>query len=296
MKQFVVKTIILILAVLATVILLKFLLPHEKNYNSAMVDKLELLKINQNKRKIVLIGGSSVGWGLSARQIENALDITTINLGHHAGFGLVDYQDFIISCIGKDDIVVFSPEWEFYNEPNFNDNATLQDLHANLNYWSITNRSKFDRYKSQLISKLSFSIFSINDTGNEIGPYIYECLNQNGDVISHCGLSPTGPKKYRIDFSNVNVRLFVSTFKFLSKSKFVIMFPPTQKSVYDDNIILFEKIQMDLSKSKLNYLDSIKSNVYSDSEFFDAQYHLKCESAQKRTEKLIRYLQTQVAN
>lgn len=250
-----------------------------------MVDKLEILQKNKAKQKIILIGGSSVGFGLSAEKIQKATNITTINLGHHAGFGLLDYQEFIISCINPNDIIIFSPEWKFYNNPDFYDIATLNNLHTNTTYLKITKKSLFTKTKSVLGRKISLSIFKNHDLNK---PYIYNCFNKNGDVISHCDIKSRKLVKYKVDFANFDLDLFNAKFQYISKARCILLFPPTQESVYKMYKKSFDDLQMAISKSKLDYIDLILSNVYNETDFFDAAYHLKCEIKNKRTEKVIK--------
>jgi len=286
MKSFLFKFIILFSIIIIFTFGLKFLLPHKKNYNSAMVDKLELLKKNKSKQKILLIGGSSVGWGLSAEQIQKATNITTINLGHHAGFGLIDYQEFIISNLTPNDLIIFSPEWEFYNNPEFYDSATLDDLYTNDKYLNLTQKSLFIKIKSILLKEISFS----KKEHNSDNPYIYNCINKNGDIISHCGLDPKGPKSYNVDLSHFNLEFFSKKFKYISQCKCILLFPPTQKSIFEKNKKSFNNLQSTIEKSNILYLDSIAFNVYDENEFYDAEYHLQCEIKKLRTEKVIKYI------
>jgi hypothetical protein len=287
MKSFLIKSFTLLTIITISTIWLKYLLPFEKNYNSAMVDKLELLQKNKAKQKILLIGGSSVGWGLSAEQIQNATSITTINLGHHAGYGLLDYQDFIISCLTPNDIIIFSPEWEFYDNPDFFDTATLEDLHKNITYLKITNKSLFTKVNSLFLRNISFSSTKVQDQNN---PYIYNCLNKNGDVVSHCGIKPKGPHPYQIAFSNVDMKLWIAKFKYISKANCILLMPPTQKLIYEKNKLSFNSLQLILNKCNLNYVDRIIDNIYEEIDFFDATYHLKCEIRTQRTAKCIEFI------
>lgn len=287
MKQFLIKVSFFLIGVISITIGLKFTLPIKKDYNSAMVDKLEMLRKNKNKRKIVLIGGSSVGWGLSAKQIEKATKIATINLGHNAGFGLIDYQDYIISCLTPHDIVIFSPEWYFYENPEFYNPGILNNLYRNTRYLQITNKPISTQIKWALTRKNSFRKSNKTDKNN---PYRYDCLNENGDVTSHYNLKAKGAKKYTVNLTNVDLNKFKSTFKYLDRSHCVLLFPPTQKMIYKENETTFEKLQISISHSNFNYIDSIKSNIYDEGDFFDNQYHLKGEINKKRTEKVIDYI------
>jgi hypothetical protein len=285
MKKFLFKSVFLATVITLSTIGIKYLLPFEKNYNSAMVDKLGILQKNKAKQKIILIGGSSVGWGLSAEKIQKATNITTINLGHHAGFGLLDYQEFIISCLNPNDIIIFSPEWNFYDKPDDYDTATLDDLYTNTTYLKITKKSLFTKIKSTLLRKISLSTNKNHDPDN---PYVYNCFNKNGDVISHCGIKSRKPNKYKVDFAHFDLELFKAKFKYISKARCILLFPPTQESVYKMYKKSFDDLQMAISISKLGYIDLIPSNVYNETDFFDAEYHLKCEIKNKRTEKVIK--------
>ena len=152
MKLFL-KNIILFLFLLVSFFMIsKIILPNrEKNYNSAFVDKLKILQLNKSNKKILLIGGSGIGWGISAELIERETGVKTINLGHNAAFGLIDYQSFIISNINKDDIIIFSPEWIFYNNPTFYDKATLSDLiRYNQEYRVLLNKDNFSSFFTKI--------------------------------------------------------------------------------------------------------------------------------------------------
>ena len=52
----------------------------------------------------------------------------------------------------------------------------------------------------------------------------------------------------------------------------------------------FDYLQITISKSHLDYVDLITSNIYNEMDFFDSAYHLKCEIKNKRTEKVIKYI------
>ena len=82
MLRFIKKVLFVLIAILAIFLALRFytMQYRAKNYVSAFVDKLQILEKNKNNRKIVLIGGSSVGFGISAEMIEQQTGIKTINL------------------------------------------------------------------------------------------------------------------------------------------------------------------------------------------------------------------------
>ena len=125
--NFITKTLIFLL--LPTFVLF-FLSPitliyaQSNNYLSNINLIHNALKIN--RRKLVLLGGSNLGWGVNSIYLEETIGIDVINYGLHAGLGL----DFLLSdlnrFINNNDIVVIALEYEHFND-NFHkgDQETL---------------------------------------------------------------------------------------------------------------------------------------------------------------------------
>jgi len=66
-----------------------------------------------------LLGGSSLGWGVSAERITKVIGIETINGGIHAGMGYEGMYDLNRGYISKDnDLIVISPEYELLKNSN----------------------------------------------------------------------------------------------------------------------------------------------------------------------------------
>ena len=289
MKKFTSRLSLVVFLSLSNVIFLKMTVSGTiKNYNSTFVDKLKILELNKNKNKIILIGGSSVGWGISAEQIEHITGIKTINLGHHAGYGLMDFQDFILKNINPNDIIIFSPEWCFYENPEQYDTATLDDLMINNFEYGVLTNNLYAQFKSVLLR--DFSILKSNKTEVRL-PYSYRCINKNGDVVSHCGLKPIGHTDYEVRLNQFDMSKFIHTFPYLSRPNTLLLFPPTQKAIFKRHLKHFTMVESILSTSELKIIDTIKENVYDEADFFYSEYHLKCEMKKDRTNKIILAIQ-----
>ena len=83
------------------------------SYLMAVPDNyLRLTQSQDTPQRIVFLGGSSMGWGVSAEYIEQELGIPALNLGVHAGIGYKNilslYQDYLSP---DRDIIVVSPEY-----------------------------------------------------------------------------------------------------------------------------------------------------------------------------------------
>jgi len=82
--------------------------------------------------KIVVIGGSSLAFGLDAKLLSETLGKPVINFGLYATLGTKVMMDYAKDAIGEGDIVVIAPEmdaqtWSLY----FNVEATWQALDGN---------------------------------------------------------------------------------------------------------------------------------------------------------------------
>lgn len=261
-----------------------------QNFYSVYSNKLKMLSAIKAQRKIVLIGGSSVGFGISAKQIEQATGIKTINMGQGAGLGLLDARDYILNNITKNDIIIFSPEWAFYEKPSFTDAAVLDNfIHNNPEYGVIINRPT---YVMQSAFSAIYS-YEFNNAGKkdkmseDLPPYVYNCINESGDIISHCGLKRIGPKPYLINLKKFDLKKFLEAFSFVGNHNTLIVFPPTQQPLFKKYGADLRRVENTLRTHKLNVVNNVTDNVYPDSSFFDAEYHLTCENRTIRTKIVI---------
>ena len=67
--------------------------------------------------RIILVGGSSLGWGVSSEILTQNLGILTLNSGIHAGVGYRNYFRNIEDVLDKEhDLIVISPEYSIVSE------------------------------------------------------------------------------------------------------------------------------------------------------------------------------------
>lgn len=84
-------------------------LTYKESYYAALPVKYD--RINQVKgEKIVVIGGSSVAFGIDSKLIEEELGMPCVNFGLYAALGLKPMLDLSIDAIDKGDIVIIAPE------------------------------------------------------------------------------------------------------------------------------------------------------------------------------------------
>ena len=69
------------------------------------------------QERIILVGGSSLGWGVSSEVLTKNLGILTLNSGIHAGVGYRNFFRNIEDVLDKDrDLIVISPEYSIVSK------------------------------------------------------------------------------------------------------------------------------------------------------------------------------------
>lgn len=84
-------------------------LTYKESYYAALPIKYD--RIHQVEgEKVVVIGGSSVAFGIDSKLMEKELGMPCVNFGLYAAFGLKPMLDLSIDAIGEGDIVIIAPE------------------------------------------------------------------------------------------------------------------------------------------------------------------------------------------
>jgi len=119
MKQFIIHLLIISLCVVLVFTLLIGLIVcgapnvYDSTYQSVMQRKYDAL-IQTNEPKIIIIGGSSAGFGIDEEMIEEATGYPVVNLGLHAGFGGVVPLELSKANINSNDIILLAFEWDWF--------------------------------------------------------------------------------------------------------------------------------------------------------------------------------------
>lgn len=80
----------------------------------ALTVKRHLLRAMADKRKVLLVGGSSVWFGLDAGQVQQELGIDTLNLGLHAMHPLDRLVSDVRTDVKSGDIIIMQLEYDYY--------------------------------------------------------------------------------------------------------------------------------------------------------------------------------------
>lgn len=157
---------------------------YKESYYAALPMKYD--RIKQLKReKLVVIGGSSVAFGVDSKLVEQELKMPCVNFGLYAAFGLKPMLDLSVDAIGEGDIVVIAPE---LSSQMFSDyvgyDFLLQacegrsDMAVDLGISYVTGfLSKFPAYIEEAHELRSLGGLKVN------GIYAFSSFDAYGDIV-----------------------------------------------------------------------------------------------------------------
>jgi len=103
-------------SIYVTVFLVQLGVPTTAEYwlHDAQVVKDYLLKTQTENKKVLIVGGSSVWFGIDAGELEKTLGVTSINLGLHAMLPLDRLIKQVGPALRRGDTVIMPLEYEYY--------------------------------------------------------------------------------------------------------------------------------------------------------------------------------------
>lgn len=262
-----------------------------------IVDKIELVKntMKSDKKRIILIGGSNVAFGINSQLIQEELndEYEIINFGVHAGAGLKYYLDIVKPYVKDNDIIVLLPEYEhFFNESFYGGDVLIEMIEF---YPQSIKTLSFKQIKGMANN---FNLYLFSDKikrllEHEVDPPNYKRFNEKGDLISHLdkeGIDITkldkilnGKREY-----NSNAISYINSFSKELETKnvkVVFDFPPIPENMYEVepyNLIqekLYSDLDIEIIGDKENY-------IYPANYFYDTCYHLLKEGREIRSNQL----------
>ncbi len=275
----------------------------KSNTWAAIIDKHTRLD-TLSSPKIVLVGGSNIMFGLSAKMLEDTFKIPAENLGLGGALGLNFMLNEALPSVKKGDIIIVSTEY-FLDKGDNNVLLFMSDIFPPAKKL-LTFDSKIDEFRAKLLYK----IFSIRNAfllpANDIHENIDDktnvhfrgAFNKQGDIMSHINNPlPTYLKDKTIFNSkqdyNEGIKVlnrFAEKIK-LKGAKVFFTFPAQPQSVYDQNKAVFDDLAKNMEqKGKFKVLDTPEKMVLPDSLFFDTVNHPRAIGRDIRTQRLIESL------
>jgi hypothetical protein len=310
MKIFIFKSAIFISIIILSCFLIRslnqFFPPSKNDYLAAMIDKHARLKSLAPPR-IILVGGSSLAFGINSEEIESQTGLPVINMGLHAGLGLQNILNEMRGEIKQGDIVILSIEYSTKKgEPDLIEKAIALYPQANVFLSNPAAKKIFGKrgYLNYMISQVQgpadkFVINLFDRIKNKMADQIYkrDGFNKYGDVISHLreknkefldGRAVHQRSDYNeyIDMMNDFARYVRS-----EKGSIYFLYPPYPLSEYQNNKEWIGYYVEQYNKGlTMEILNDHKDAIYPDSLFFNTIFHLNAKGREFRTNDLVKRL------
>ena len=294
---------VVLLAYPLTIGINAFVLPsvYGDTFLGEMKEKIKLLKETDGKR-IILIGGSSVPFGVKSSLIEeNIANYKVINFGMYASLGSNVMLDFAKARINQDDIVIFMPEQNVQTlSMYYNGKALWQALDGDFSSFWLLNHDTRQRMYGDLYSfsqeKFKFTFQNKLDLGDTI--YQKSSFEKHGDIkeglanynIMYDQVDPTMNITFDENFDE-NFLSYVNDFASYVRSKGAHMYyrfaPMNQKAIEDESTLdhYYEVLQ---DKLELDILGNPHDAILDSEWFYDTNFHLNDAGRIMNTKQLIK--------
>ena len=294
---------VVLLAYPLTIGINAFVLPsvYEDTFLGEMKEKIKLLKETDGKR-IILIGGSSVPFGVKSSLIEeNIANYKVINFGMYASLGSNVMLDFAKARINQDDIVIFMPEQNVQTlSMYYNGKALWQALDGDFSSFWLLNHDTRQRMYGDLYSfsqeKFKFTFQNKLDLGDTI--YQKSSFEKHGDIkeglanynIMYDQVDPTMNITFDENFDDTFLS-YVNDFASYVRTKGAHMyyrFAPMNKKAIEDESTLDHYFEVLQDKLELDILGNPHDAILDSEWFYDTNFHLNDAGRIMNTKQLIK--------
>lgn len=285
---------------------------YENTFTGALDEKFERLN-SIEEEKIIVVGGSSVAFGIDSPMMEKYLGKPVVNFGLYAALGTKLMLDLSRSNIGEGDVVVLAPELDPQTlSMYFSSEHTLEALDGD---YSMARYVRGDSKLSLLGGLWKHAGKKLdclkNGAPNPEGVYNASSLNEYGDVkyemrdgdgdllwerrenVMQLYYDPSTVISLTEDIVSEDFVDYVNEYiKFCERRGATVYFsfcPINRAALADDttgeSLAAFEKYL----KSKINceFISYISSYVIEEGYFYDTNFHLNEAGVILRTKTLI---------
>lgn len=275
-----------------------------------------LEKNNINKSKLLVIGGSSVLFGIDNREISDHIKIPTYNMGSSAGLGLNYLLYDAKKEINDNDIVLLQLEYPVYDKTyDYNvqqisviwdtyDKDYLEELNLKDKVkliYGISSRLFFEKLKTVLLGRKNidqgiedskwideYGMIQSNTVENSDKEKLLKLMEKkvfnNGEVLD--------------EYKQENIKDFLSYCR--SKNvKVYVTFPPylyNKKYFDEEDERKIQKIKDFWESNNVKVIDDYTDTLYDIEDFCNSVYHLNTNGREKHTKMLIEKLKLYINN
>ena len=158
--------------------------PYNGAFTAALEDKYERLSSGEGGR-LILIGGSSLPFGVRSDVLEEQLGMPVVNLGTYAALGTKAMCEIALACVKPGDVLILAPELS----------PQTYSLYFNAEYmWEAVSEKREiigafsrDERRSMRAAYLPFLIGKIKNSGSgssfDGSVYARSSFNEYGDIF-----------------------------------------------------------------------------------------------------------------
>ena len=264
-------------------------------------------------RKILIVGGSSALFGISAAQIEQAINIPTINFGVHALMGLEQNLERAKLVAKPNDIILLALEYVQYKYNHHLNQVEITSIlvqdPANFHNLPIAKKIEimFSIPLKELLRRIYMRIHPpvlLLGTRSDLIAYNPESFNKNGDVTLNKKIHKTqkqlqarsNPERHKNFDKNATAWGIITDFYNWCKKnkiKIIVTFPSflyhqaynskDEKEFFDYVLKFYKNLGVDILGTPYDFM-------YDNQFFYDSNYHLNDVGTRKHTNSIIMLL------
>ena len=292
------------LAIVVVVVAVVFFLPTPSDYLAAFADKEKMLEDAPTPRAI-LIGGSSMAFGVDSSVVSDELRMTAINTGLHAGVGIAFMVEHVRPFVRKGDVVVLVPEYAILSASGVVDDgvvaSTLLSAPASLRYiqaddWGPLLRGFPDFALHRTIVDPASALAKSANLRN-VYTYTRRGFDARGDEVGHLR-EPKPRLTFTMTFDpNVAVQIgrlnrFAADMAQRGATT-VFLYPAVPRGVIQANRADVEAYDRAVRAAITFPISGTPEEAaVDDGAFFDTAYHLDGEGRAANTARIVRQLQS----
>ena len=157
----------------------------DEHYLAALADKYARLRSLEDERKIIVIGGSSVAFGVNSQMIEENLGLPAVNMGLYGPLGITIMMDLTRGYVHEGDIVVLAPETDHQTmSMTFNGEAMWECCDSD---FTMLFKIRYHNWGEMLGSFWPYAQKKLSAYRTEKiapdGVYDHDSFNEYGDIV-----------------------------------------------------------------------------------------------------------------
>ncbi len=289
---------------------------YDETFVGELGDKYDRLN-NFDEPKIIVVGGSSVAFGLDSAMIQEELGYKVVNFGLYADLGTKMMMDLSKSNIGEGDIIILAPEMNSQTlSLYFNGDTAMQALDGN---WDMLFHIGSEDYGSLIGASLKFaqnklSYLIKNERPANEGAYKKENFDAFGDNVYDrpynimTGVQNVITLNFNANFSDSRKTDYEEYIEYVNK--YVHYAERKGATVYfsfcpmNEAAMSSENTTRSINSFYDNLCENLEckviSNVYDyildEGYFFDSEFHLNNAGVTVRTVRLIDDIKRQIGD